>query len=222
MSLLDFKKYDTKGSKADSLVVFVHGYGASGKDMMDLADIMAENLPNTKFIAPNAPHKSKIVPGGYEWFSMPGSKYVSPVEIGKSLQESLDRLGNTINNVTVASNIPINRTVLFGFSQGGMLALHFAPRATKKLCAVVSYAGGIFEPFNQDIETIHKPKILLAHDHDDQSIPFETFTMSLKFLQKADFEVETFITRKGGHGIPPVGLGYAIYFIKNELAKNIS
>ena len=38
-----------------SAVVFLHGYGANGADLLGLADVLGEHLPDTMFIAPDAP-----------------------------------------------------------------------------------------------------------------------------------------------------------------------
>ena len=56
---------------ADSLVVFLHGYGADGDDLIGLAEPLAPHLPNTRFLAPNAPQRCVNNPMGYQWFPIP-------------------------------------------------------------------------------------------------------------------------------------------------------
>ena len=56
---------------ADSLVVFLHGYGADGNDLIGLAEPLAPHLPNTRFLAPNAPQRCANNPMGYQWFPIP-------------------------------------------------------------------------------------------------------------------------------------------------------
>ena len=56
---------------ADSLVVFLHGYGADGADLIGLAEPLAPHLPNTRFLAPNAPQRCVNNPFGYQWFPIP-------------------------------------------------------------------------------------------------------------------------------------------------------
>ena len=36
-------------------VIFLHGYGANGADLLGLADPLAEHMPDTLFISPDAP-----------------------------------------------------------------------------------------------------------------------------------------------------------------------
>ena len=56
---------------ADSLIVFLHGYGADGQDLLGLADALNVHLPNTIFMSPDAPNQSSVNPLGYEWFPIP-------------------------------------------------------------------------------------------------------------------------------------------------------
>ncbi|MFV2002746.1 MAG: alpha/beta hydrolase, partial [Paracoccaceae bacterium] len=54
-----------------SVVVFVHGYGADGADLLGLADPLAPHMPDTVFIAPDAPERCTTNPAGYQWFAIP-------------------------------------------------------------------------------------------------------------------------------------------------------
>ena len=47
-----------RSGKASSLVILVHGYGADGADLLGLADPLGEHMPDTVFVAPNAPNRS--------------------------------------------------------------------------------------------------------------------------------------------------------------------
>ena len=44
-----------------SVVVFVHGYGANGADLLGLADPLGEHLPDTLFVAPDAPEQYALL-----------------------------------------------------------------------------------------------------------------------------------------------------------------
>ena len=54
-----------------SAVVFIHGYGANGADLLSLADPLGEHLPNTLFVAPDAPESCDGVPMSYQGFPIP-------------------------------------------------------------------------------------------------------------------------------------------------------
>ena len=54
-----------------SCVVFLHGYGANGADLLGLADPLGEHLPDTLFVAPDAPEQCVGAPFGFQWFPIP-------------------------------------------------------------------------------------------------------------------------------------------------------
>ncbi|MEL6689650.1 MAG: phospholipase, partial [Pseudomonadota bacterium] len=58
-----------------SAVVFLHGYGADGNDLIGLADPLAEHMPDTMFVSPDAPETIAGMPlgmgGGRQWFPIP-------------------------------------------------------------------------------------------------------------------------------------------------------
>ena len=56
------------GGLSSHLVVFLHGYGADGKDLIDLANPFAMALPNATFISPDAPNPCAMSPQGRQWF----------------------------------------------------------------------------------------------------------------------------------------------------------
>ena len=63
-------KYGRKAAaagKATSMVVFVHGYGADGADLLGLGDALAPHLPGAVFLAPDAPQPCVGNPFGFQW-----------------------------------------------------------------------------------------------------------------------------------------------------------
>ena len=56
--------------RADSLVIFLHGYGSDGEDLIGLVPVLQEAMPNTAFIAPNGPAHCEMGGPGYQWFSI--------------------------------------------------------------------------------------------------------------------------------------------------------
>ena len=45
-----------------SAVIFLHGYGANGSDLLGLADPLGEHMADTLFIAPDAPETCEGAP----------------------------------------------------------------------------------------------------------------------------------------------------------------
>ena len=71
MSELNFKRRGSASGKDSSIVLFLHGYGADGADLLGLADPLAPHLPDTVFVAADAPTRSMANPMGYQWFPIP-------------------------------------------------------------------------------------------------------------------------------------------------------
>jgi phospholipase/carboxylesterase len=58
------------GGPARSMVIFLHGYGSNGEDLIGLAPYWRAALPHTVFLAPNAPQRCPGAPGGYQWWAL--------------------------------------------------------------------------------------------------------------------------------------------------------
>ena len=58
------------GERPKNVVVLLHGYGGSGKDISILANYWKRFLPNTIFLCPNGPEECSINPLGYQWFDL--------------------------------------------------------------------------------------------------------------------------------------------------------
>ena len=118
---------------ADSLIVFLHGYGADGQDLLGLADALNVHLPNTIFMSPDAPNQSSVNPLGYEWFPIPRLDGSSLEQARISRDNANDQLNLFLDKIENDTGIPSEKTFLFGFSQGCMMSLHLAPRKNKRI-----------------------------------------------------------------------------------------
>src|SRR6218665_774894 len=106
--------------RATHLVVLVHGYGADGNDLIDLAGHWQGLLPNVAFAAPNAPTP---LPGsaGYQWFPI---SRIDPHEMRQGVEVAGPVLDAFLDAELERLGIPPENLALAGFSQGTMLALH--------------------------------------------------------------------------------------------------
>ena len=68
---LTFDKVPAASGETKSVVIFIHGYGANGADLLGLAQPLAEHMPNTTFYAPDAPERIPGAPFGFQWFPIP-------------------------------------------------------------------------------------------------------------------------------------------------------
>ena len=70
MAELDGPRLAPQSGPARQLIVFVHGYGADGNDLIEIGRAWAELLPQAAFVSPHAPRPCGQAPMGREWFSL--------------------------------------------------------------------------------------------------------------------------------------------------------
>ena len=217
MTKLTGPRRASKSGKNDSLVIFLHGYGADGNDLIGLADPLAEHLPDTVFLSPNAPQPCTNNPMGYQWFPISWLDGSSEESMLQGRAEAIALLDAYLDEVVEAEGIAPDRTILVGFSQGTMMALHVAPRRAEAFAGIVGFSGKLLEPEKLAAEAVSKPPVLLVHGDADEMVPPASLPEAADALVKAGFEVYTHISKGTGHGIAPDGLGVALQFIQMKL-----
>ncbi|MCP3969335.1 MAG: prolyl oligopeptidase family serine peptidase [Rhodobacteraceae bacterium] len=200
-----------------SVVVFLHGYGADGADLLGLADPLAEHLPDTVFLAPNAPERCVNNPMGYQWFPVPWLDGSSEESADASMMQSVEDLNAYLDNVLTDEAVTHGQLILFGFSQGTMMSLHVAPRRAEAVAGVVGFSGRLLQPESLAEEARVKPPVLLVHGDQDDMVPIQSLPEAGNALTEAGFEVFAHVMKGTGHGIAPDGLSVALAFIRDRL-----
>lgn len=201
-----------------SVVVFLHGYGANGADLLGLADPLGEHLPDTLFVAPDAPESVPGAPFGYQWFPIPWIDGSSEEEAARGMAAAVDDLNAFLDSLMVDEDVLPEQVALVGFSQGTMMSLHVAPRRPDPVAGIVAFSGRLLEPDLLEDEVISRMPVLLVHGDADDVVPVQSLPQAAEALQKAGFkEVYAHIMKGTGHGIAPDGLGVALAFLRDEL-----
>lgn len=205
--------------KADAVVVFLHGYGADGADLLGLADPLAPHLPGTAFYAPDAPERSINNPMGYQWFPIPWLDGSTEEQAKEAMARSIDALNAYLDKVLADEGVTPDRLVVVGFSQGTMMALHVLPRRDREVAGIVGFSGRLLLPERLEAEVKVKPPVLLIHGDADPMVPFEDMKLAGEALEGAGFTVYGHVMEGTGHGIAPDGLSVALGFLKDRLGK---
>ncbi|MDQ2089149.1 alpha/beta hydrolase [Marimonas arenosa] len=201
-----------------SAVVFLHGYGANGADLLGLADPLGEHLPDTLFVAPDAPESCAASPFGYQWFPIPWIDGSSEEEAERGMRAAIDDVNAFLDAILVDEDLLPEQLVLFGFSQGTMMSLHVAPRREDEIAGIVAFSGRLLSPELLVDEAVSKPPILLVHGDMDDVVPPQSLPQAAEALQGAGFtEVYAHIMKGTGHGIAPDGLSVALAFMRDKL-----
>jgi phospholipase/carboxylesterase len=206
--LIDGPRIAPRSGTAKQLVVFLHGYGANGDDLISLGREWQGLLPDAAFVSPNAPEGVPGYPAGRQWF---GLTFRDPDERWRGVTKARPVLDEFLDAELQKNNLPPSALALVGFSQGTMMALHTGLRRSA-LAAIVGYSGVLVTPTNQDAlakvaeEIKAKPPVLLVHGDQDEVIPAQALLMSAQGLGGLGVAVEWHLSQGIGHGIDSDGL----------------
>jgi phospholipase/carboxylesterase len=217
MRELQFGRKGAAKGRATGLVVFLHGYGADGADLLGLADVLASHLPGVAFVAPDAPER--CIGGGFgrQWFPIPWIDGSPQAAADAGLESSVADLDAFLDARLADEGLMPDRLVLVGFSQGAMMSLHVAPRRPAKIAGVVAISGRLLHPERLAGHARVKPPVLLMHGDQDPVVPFSDMAKAGDALVAAGFPTYGHVMQGAGHGIAPDGLGVALQFIKERL-----
>lgn len=217
--VLNAERRAAQSGETRSIVVFLHGYGANGADLLGLADPLGEHLPDTMFVAPDAPEACAGVPMGFQWFPIPWIDGSSEEESMRGMMQAVDDLNAFLDALMVDEDVLPEQVVLFGFSQGTMMALHVAPRREDEVAGIVAFSGRLLSPETLADEVVVRPPVLLVHGDVDDVVPPQSLPQAAEALQAAGWtDVYAHVMQGTGHGIAPDGLSVALAFMRDKLS----
>ncbi len=172
---------------ATNRLVLLHGWGADANDLVPFGKLLTKGLKNrfeiVSFSAPQ-PHPSGL---GRQWYGL------YPHEWQQVPNAVLD-LEKRINNLCF-KHIPLNKTLLLGFSQGGAMALDLATRNKfQGVFALSSYPHPEWNPLE------NMPPTFLCHGNIDQVVPKTASEKSFEILLGKGVKSELYFF-EGGHEI---------------------
>ena len=215
---LDGPRLPPKSGTTKQLVVFLHGYGADGNDLIDLGQSWAPILPDCAFVSPHAPEPCAGSPTGRQWFGLtfrdPDERWNGCVKAAPDLDAFLDqelaRLGLGPDNLA-----------LVGFSQGTMMALHVGLRRKVAPASIVGFSGHLVRPERLAEDATAKPPVLLIHGDQDQVLPVDMMFEAAEGLAKAGIPAEWHLSRGIGHGIDQGGLIHGGSFLAQRFGLKL-
>jgi len=172
---------------ATNRLVLLHGWGADANDLIPVGKLLTEGLKDrfeiVSFSAPQ-PHPSG---SGRQWYPLYPHEWE---QVPKAVLDLEKRLNNLCTK-----QIPLDKTLLLGFSQGGAIALDIATRIKfQGVFALSSYPHPDWEP------TKNMPPIFLCHGEMDAVVPKAASKKSFDILLKNGVKSELYFF-EGGHEI---------------------
>lgn len=200
------------GKKPDSIVVLFHGYGDNSENFLFLGALLGQLLPDTLFVAPDAPIACKAIPSGKQWLSASSKNRPQLLKEIKKLTPSLDQY---LDNLLKTYDIPPEKMALLGFSQGARIALHIGLR--RPTCAgIVAMSGSYLN--DPTAKNLSRPPILIIHGIEDQKAPVSLARESHKQLDALKMPVTLILLPGVDHAVDPQGLEIAGEFLKDCLS----
>ena len=204
------------GGPAKQLILFVHGYGADGNDLISLTQYFANVAPDAAFLSPNAPYRCDGSPHGYQWYDVwmqdrderLGAIRSTAAIFDNFIDQQLDRRGLTEKSL-----------VLIGFSQGTMMSIFTAPRREKAVSGIVGYSGRMEAPNLLKDEIKSKPPVVMIHGDSDELLAVSEMETAAAALKECGVEIDTHVRPGLGHGIDEQGIRIGLEFVKNALGS---
>ena len=187
---------------ATKRLVLLHGWGADAEDLIPIGRLFTNGL-NEEFeiISLSASH---CLPdgSGRQWYPLYPHKW-------EEVPNAVLNLEQRVNNLAT-DNIPLSKTLILGFSQGGAMALEIA-RSVKVagVFALSSYPHPNWLPKDS------MPPIFLCHGTNDQVVPSAASQKSFDLLCNYGIKCELYLF-EGGHEITNDLIDHCREIIKNK------
>ena len=212
---IDGPRLEPRGGAARRLVVFLHGYGADGNDLIELGRAWQQILPDTAFVSPHAPEPCGQAPSGRQWFAL---TFRDPDERWTGVNKAAPVLDRFLDAELARRKLAPSALALVGFSQGTMMALHVGLRRTTPPAAIVGYSGVLALPNGAAPDAVaaeikSRPPVLLVHGDQDDLIPPQALFHATQTLAALEVPVEWHMSAGVGHGIDGEGLRHGGEFL---------
>lgn len=197
-------------------VIFLHGLGSNGQDLIGLAPFMSPHLPDTAFFAPNAPLAMNFTADGYQWFEYWDR---TPLQIMADIQQAVPLLIDYVSDICARFDLETENIVLCGFSQGTMMSLHVGLRHIENLGGIVGFSGMLLSPETLGSEQLPElPPVLLVHGMQDPVVPFLASQQAEAALMFLGGDVALVERPNLQHSIDEVGISSAVEFCRKIFA----
>ncbi|MBC6434453.1 alpha/beta hydrolase [Nostoc sp. HG1] len=188
------------------LIVTLHGWGANAEDVASLLPLL--NLPDYQFVLPNAPYPYPYSPVGRAWYDL------RVENMYQGLAESRQLLIDFLQSLESTTGVPLSRTILSGFSQGGAMTLDVGSKLPLAGLVVMS---GYLHPDAVTANQKGIPPTLISHGRYDEVVPLQAALKARETLKSLKVAVE-YHEFDMGHEINPQTLEVLQNFVVNTIA----
>ncbi|WP_137180200.1 alpha/beta hydrolase [Roseomonas sp. AR75] len=203
-----------EGGAPRKLVLLLHGLGADGFDLIDLAPGWGKAVPNALFVAPHAPEPCDMAPFGRQWFSVQDR---TPARMLAGVRVAADHLSAFLNAETARHGLAAGDVALMGFSQGAMTALFTGLRRDPPPAAILAYSGRLVGAEVLQAELRGRPPVLLVHGESDDVVPVSGSREAEAALTALGIPVESAYRTGLAHGLDDAGIALGGLMLQRHL-----
>ena len=194
MSLLESVEITT-GDHPTAAVIWMHGLGADGHDFVPIVgELDLSGCPDIRFIFPHAEMIPVTINNGYvmrAWYDILGMDLVKR-EDESGLRKSQQQIEQLIAH-EIERDIPTDRIILAGFSQGCAMTLQTGLRYPKKLAGLLCLSG--YLPLADSVsaersEANSSTPVLMAHGRADTVVHIHRAEASRDYLKYLGYAVQ--------------------------------
>lgn len=178
-------------AEARAAAILVHGRGARATGFLEFADAL--NVDGVAYLAPQAKRAT--------WYP---NSFLAPREANEPwLSSALSLLGSLLGR-TAAADVPPERTVFVGFSQGGCLACDFVARNSDRYGGLAALSAGLVGPEGTEFDyegDLDGTPVFLGCSDSDPHIPAERVHETRDVFEGMNADVTERIYEGMGHTI---------------------
>lgn len=198
------------GQPPKGSIVLLHGWGANAQDVAFLCSLL--ELSEYQFILPDAPFPHPYGIGGKMWYDLSQNlNFQTDVTQQQDLQTSRQLLTDWLTSLESETGVPLSRTILGGFSQGGAMTLDVG--LSLPLAGLMVLSGYLHGLASQDISY---PPLLMVHGRQDAIVPLAVAHVTRDRLTALGVKVQ-YQEFEMGHEISPLVLNEMQQFIEKVL-----
>ena len=196
------------GEIKKGLIVILHGWGANAEDVASIVPFL--QLPGYHFVLPNAPFPHPHSPIGRAWYEL------SRDNMYEGLPQSQELLIDFLQSLEHSTGVPLRKTILSGFSQGGAMTLDVGLKLP--FAGLISMSGYL----HSDIHGVENqtnnilPPVLIMHGKQDEVVPLVAAKKARDVLESLAVALK-YDEFDGGHQITSQMLDVARTFILSNL-----
>jgi phospholipase/carboxylesterase len=203
---------DREGGGDGPLVVLMHGFGASGTDLIGLWRVL--DVPrNVRFAFPEGPHQIPGMPDARSWWMIDLARAEEAMargpksyanEIPPGMEGATDRIVQMIQAMQEKLHVPSERLIVGGFSQGSMAACNAVFTRSVAPAGLVILSG---TPVNLEAwrAGMRKSKpglpVFQSHGQHDPLLSFHAAEQLRDEMRQAGL-ANQWLPFRGGHEIP--------------------